>query len=65
METMLFSERVIVVRKWLAANLIHETLEFPNEDDTWEFITTTWRMIPTDLAERVLGEAMRPIQFAA
>ncbi len=55
------TERVAAVRVWLAENVDRETLEFPDEDRTWDYITTTWATLSTDAAEKVLCEAMKPI----
>jgi len=55
------TERVAAVRVWLAENVDRESLEFPDEDQTWDYITTTWVTLSTDVAEKVLCEAMKPI----
>lgn len=53
--------RVVQVRRWMIENVATDTLNFPNDDAVWEFITTTWPRISTEAAERVLNEAMRPL----
>lgn len=53
--------RALQVRRWMIENVAIDTLKFPNDDAVWEFITTTWPRISTEAAERVLNEAMRPL----
>ena len=60
-----FQARVTETKGWIADNVDRSTLKFPSDDDVWVFITTTWPRISTHAAERVLGEAMKPIPVAA
>ena len=56
-----YMKYVSEVRGWIADNVDRETLAFPNDDAVWAFITETWPTMSTEYAEKLLGEAMKPI----
>lgn len=57
MKESIFSKSVDV-RFWISSEI--KAGRVPNDDAVWAHITTTWPNIPTDDAEKILNEAMKP-----
>jgi predicted membrane-bound dolichyl-phosphate-mannose-protein mannosyltransferase len=54
---------VTEVRTWMLSKISIESFVFPNEDEVWEYITTKHPRIKTDIAESILIESMKDIEY--